>query len=97
MVLFMKDYGKIIYTMGEENYIMLVGIFMKVNLLMIWHKDSVFTDMLMGANMLDIGTKTSSMDLEKKSGMMEVNIKDFTKMLQKKVRESIAGQMEIDI
>ena len=37
------------------------------------------------------------MDLAKKSGMMEANIKAFTKMLRKKVRVNIAGQMEIDI
>lgn len=52
--------------------------------------------MLMEANMLDIGTKISSMDSERKNGMMEVNIKVFIRMLQKKARENIAGQMEID-
>ena len=52
--------------------------------------------MLMEANMLDIGTKTNSMDSERKNGMMEANIKAFIKMLQKKARENIVGQMEID-
>lgn len=36
------------------------------------------------------------MGSEKKSGMMEANIRVFTKMLRKKVRENIAGLMEID-
>lgn len=70
---------------------------MRENSLMIWHKALVFTGMQMEANMSDIGIKISNMDLVKKSGMMEANIKAFTKMLQKKVRVNIAGQMEIDI
>ena len=52
--------------------------------------------MLMEANMSDIGIKTSRMDSERKNGMMEVNTKAFIKMLQKKARENIAGQMVID-
>ena len=75
---------------------MLVEIYMKVNLLMIWLKDLVFIDMQMEANMQDTGIKISSMDSEKKSGMMEVNIKAFIKMLQKKDRENIAGLMATD-
>jgi len=63
---------------------------------MIWLKDLEYIDMLMEANMLDIGTKTNSMDSERKNGMMEANIKAFIKMLQKKARENIVGQMEID-
>jgi hypothetical protein len=35
------------------------------------------------------------MDLVKKSGMIIHNIKVFTKMLQKKVKENTAGLMEI--
>ena len=64
---------------------------------MIWLKALVFTDMLMVANMLGIGTKINNMVLVKKNGMMEVSIKVFTKMLQKKVKVNIAGLMEIDI
>ena len=75
---------------------MLVEIYMKVNLLMIWLKDLVFIDMQMEANMQDTGIKISSMDSEKKNGMMEVNIKAFIKMLQKKDRENIAGLMATD-
>jgi hypothetical protein len=63
---------------------------------MIWLKDLEYIDMLMEANMSDIGIKTSSMDSERKNGMMEVNTKAFIKMLQKKARENIAGQMVID-
>ena len=37
------------------------------------------------------------MGLEKKNGMMVASIKAFTKMHQRKVRENIAGPMEIDI
>jgi hypothetical protein len=36
------------------------------------------------------------MDSAKKNGMMEVNIKVFIKMLQKKDKENIAGPMVID-
>jgi hypothetical protein len=63
---------------------------------MIWLKDLEYIDMLMEANMSDIGIKTSSMDSERKNGMMEVNTKAFIKMLQKKARENIAGQTVID-
>jgi hypothetical protein len=63
---------------------------------MIWLKDLEYIDMLMEANMLDIGTKTNNTDLERKNGMMEANTKVFIKMLRKKARENIAGQMEID-
>jgi hypothetical protein len=63
---------------------------------MIWLKDLEYIDMLMEANMSDIGIKTSNMDSERKNGMMEVNTKAFIKMLQKKARENIAGQMVID-
>jgi hypothetical protein len=63
---------------------------------MIWLKDLEYIDMLMEANMSDIGIKTSSTDSERKNGMMEVNTKAFIKMLQKKARENIAGQMVID-
>jgi len=68
---------------------------MKVNLLMIWHKDLEFIDMQMEVNMLATGIKINNTALEKKYGMMEVNIKDFILMLLKKGRENIAGLMEI--
>ena len=70
---------------------------MKVNLLMIWLKVSEYTSMQMDLNTLDTGTKTNNTDLEKKNGMMEVNIKVFTKMLPKKDKENIAGLMETDM
>ena len=62
---------------------------------MIWPKALVFIDMPMEANMLAIGTKTNSMVSERKNGMTGVNIKDSTKMLLRKVKVNIAGQMEI--
>ena len=79
--------------MAEENFITLVVIFMKENLLMIWPKVSVSINMQMDQNMLATGIKINNMVLVRKSGMMEVNIKDSTKMHQKKVKENIAGQM----
>ena len=90
----MKAYGIIIYIMEEVNFIMLVGMFMKGNFLKIWHKDLESIIMPMEANILDIGTKISSMALEKKFGMMEVHSKDFIKMLQKKDRVNITGLIE---
>lgn len=94
---FTKACGRTIYIMEEANCIMLAAISMKVNSSMIWLKALVFTDTLMEANMLDIGTKINNMVLAKKNGMMEVSIKVFTKMLQKKVKVNIAGLTEIDI
>ena len=94
---FTKAYGRTIYIMEEANCITLAVISRRVNSLMIWLKALVFTDMLMVANMLGIGTKINNMVLVKKNGMMEVSIKVFTKMLQKKVKVNIAGLMEIDI
>lgn len=70
---------------------------MKENLLMIWHKDLVFIDMLMEVSMLDTGIKINSMALERKNGMMEVNIKAFIKMLLRKAKVNIVGLMVIDI
>ena len=64
---------------------------------MIWLKDLVFTDMLTEVNMLDTGIKISNMDLAKKNGMMEANIKAFMIMLLKKVKESTAGLMATDM
>ena len=95
MELFMKDYGKIIFTMVEASFIMQVEIFMKVNLLMIWRKDLEFIDMQMEVNMLATGIKINNTALEKKYGMMEVNIKDFILTLLKKGKANIAGLMEI--
>lgn len=64
---------------------------------MIWHKASVYTSMRMEANMWDTGTKTSSMALEKKNGMIIHNIKAFTKMHPRRDKENIAGQMVTDM
>ena len=75
---------------------MKVDIFMRENLMMIWLKALVYTDMQMEASMQAIGTRINSMGSEKKSGMTEASIRVFTKMLRKKVRENIAGLMEID-
>jgi len=58
---------------------------------MTWHKDLEYTDTLTEANTSATGTKISSMALERKSGMTEVNIKAFIRMLLKKDKESIAG------
>lgn len=69
---------------------------MKENLLMIWLKDSVSTDMPTALSMWDIGTKTNSMDSEKRSGMTAVNTKDSTKMRRRKDKVSTAGPMAID-
>ena len=97
MVLYMKDFGRIIFIIEEVSFIMQVEICMKENLLMIWHKDLVFIDMLMEVSMLDTGIKINSMALERKSGMMEVNIKAFIKMLLKKAKVNIVGLMVIEI
>lgn len=64
---------------------------------MIWPKDLEYTNMQMDLSMLDTGIKTSNMVLEKKNGMMEVNIKGSTKMPLKKDKENIAGLMETDM
>jgi hypothetical protein len=93
----MKDFGRIIFIMEEASFIMQVEICMKENLLMIWHKDLVFIDMLMEVSMLDTGIKINSMALERKNGMMEVNIKAFIKMLLRKAKVNIVGLMVIDI
>ena len=93
----MKDYGRIICIMEEANCGMHVVISMKENLWMIWLKDSGSIIILMEVNTLAIGIRINSMDLEKKNGMMEAIIKDFIKMLQKKDKVNIYGQMVIDI
>jgi hypothetical protein len=64
---------------------------------MIWLKVLEYIDMLMGVSMLVIGIKINNMALEKKNGMMEVNIKDFILMLLKKDMENIVGLTEIDM
>ena len=65
---------------------------MKVSLLMIWPKVSVFISMLMEANMLGIGIKINNMVSVKKSGTMVVNIKDSIKTHQKRVKVNTVGQ-----
>ena len=60
---------------------------------MIWPKVLVSINMQMDQNMLATGIKINNMVSVRKSGTMEVNIKDSTKMHQKKVKENIAGQM----
>ena len=79
--------------MAGENSITLVVISMKENLLMIWPKVSVSINMPTVQNMLVTGIKINNTVSVRKSGTMEVNIKDSTKMHQKKVKENIAGQM----
>ena len=64
---------------------------------MIWPKVSESTSMQMDLSTLDTGTKINNTDSEKKNGMMEVNIKVFTKMHPKKDKENIAGLMETDM
>jgi len=53
--------------------------------------------MLTEASMLDTGTRISNMALEKKSGMMEVNIKVFIRMLRRRVKVNTVGLTVIDI
>ena len=93
----MRDFGKTISIMVEENFTTPVVISMKVSSLTIWPKDLESIGMPMVANMSATGIKISSMDLEKRNGMMAASTKDFTKMPLRKVKESIAGQMEIGI
>mgnify|MGYP004531714311 CR=1 FL=1 len=92
----MKVSGKIISIMAEESFITQVAIYTKENLSTIWHKVLEYIDMPMVANMSATGTKINSMDLERKNGMMEVNIKASIRMLPKKDKVSTAGLMEID-
>jgi hypothetical protein len=47
--------------------------------------------------MLDTGTRISNMALEKRSGMMEVNIKVFIRMLRRRVKVNTVGLTVIDI
>ena len=93
MALSMKVCGITIYIMEGESFTMLVAIFMKANLLMIWLRDLESINMQMEVNTLVIGVRISNMVLERKNGTMAANIKDFTKMLPKKVKENIAGLM----
>jgi len=64
---------------------------------MIWHKASVYINMLMEANMSVIGKTISNMVLVKNIGMMEVNIKGSIRLPLKKDRENIFGLKGIDI
>jgi hypothetical protein len=97
MALFMRDSGKIIYTMGVESFIMPVEIYTKENSLTTWPKVLESTSTPMVASMSATGIKTNSMVSVRKSGTMAVNIKVSTKMLPKRVKVSIAGPMEIDM
>jgi hypothetical protein len=91
----MKGCGRITCTTAEESFITQVEISTKVNFMMIWHKGLGFISMRMEASTLDIGTKTNSMDLEKRNGMTRVCIKASTKTPVKKDKENINGLMEI--
>ena len=95
MELFMRGSGTITFIMVEESCTMHLVIFMRASLLMIWHKDSVFTNMRTAASTSDTGIKISSTDSAKKNGTTAPNIKDSIKMLQKKGKENTAGQMAI--
>jgi hypothetical protein len=64
---------------------------------MIWLRDLESTNMQMDLSMLVTGIKTSNTVLEKRSGMMEVNTKAFTKMPLKKDKGNIVGLMETDM
>jgi len=90
----MKDSGRTTYTMDEENFIMLVVIFMKENLLMTWLKVLASTNMQMVPSMLVTGIKTNNMALVRKNGMMEVSIKVSIRMHPKKAKENTVGLME---
>jgi len=95
MALFMKEFGTKIYTIIGENSIMPVEIFMKENLLKIWHKVLVFINMLMEVNTLAIGIKINRMDLVRNNGVMAASIKVITKMHPRKVKVNTFGLMEI--
>jgi len=64
---------------------------------MTWLKVSVFINTRMEANMLAIGIKISNMVSERRNGTTPACTKDSTRMPAKKVKESTAGQMVIDI
>ena len=95
MALFTKEFGTKIYTIIEENYIMLVEIFMKENSLKIWHKVLAFISMLMEVNISAIGIKINKMVLVRNNGVTAASIKDITKMHPKKVKANIFGLTEI--
>ena len=96
MELFMKASGRTTCTTEEENCTMLPVICMKENSQMTWLRASVSIGMQTEASMSDIGTKTSSMDLEKRNGTIAPCTKASTKTHQKKVRENTAGQTATD-
>ena len=93
----MKDIGIITYDMEEENFNMPMEIFMKVNFMKIWHKDLAFINMQTEVNMQGIGIQINNMVLERKSGMMEIHISDFTKIHRKMDKANIIIRMEINI
>ena len=66
---YMKDFGKIIYTTVEANFITQVEISMKENLWTTWLKALAFTNMLTAASTSATGTKTSNTASAKKNGM----------------------------
>ena len=64
---------------------------------MTWPRASAFTGTPTEASTSATGTRTSSMDSERRSGTMAASMLDSTKMHQRKARASTDGLMEIGI
>ena len=93
----MKDFGSQTSTTEEESFTMQAAIYMRESSSTTWLKGLVSTGTPTALSMLGTGTKTNSTALVKKSGTTAANIKDSTKMHQRKARESIAGQTATDM
>lgn len=78
-----RDNGETTRLMDMENLFMSMGIFTKVNGLMIKHKGKELITTTMVLNMKDNGNKISSMDMGMRLGQIIVNIKAIIKWVER--------------
>jgi hypothetical protein len=91
----MKDIGKMIRPMDMGDLSTLMEIAIMVIGLMIKLMEEVYTNILTGQNISEIGKRTSNMDMELRHGQMLQNMKEIMNMEKNMESEHLNGQMAL--
>jgi len=91
----MKDIGKMIRPMDMGDLFTLMEIAIMVIGLMIKLMEGVYTSILTGQNISEIGKRTSNMDMELRHGQMLQNMKVIMNMEKNMELELLNGQMAL--
>jgi len=93
----MKDIGKIIWPMAKVDSFTVMQMCMKVIGKMTKPMEEQHILMPMGLNIWEIGKMINKKVLEKKFGLMVLNMKANTYKERNKAKESFSGQMEVNM